>query len=222
MPAAYGVPASLCLSAGQGQRCPRPVRGTAPWVSGSRRNALVCAVDAIAAFARPPPTDEPALARHCVATHAPCTHSRRQPHRAARPGPRRHATPTRHGRAGVGARLSFSAGEAQPHSLSFRFQHCEHTRNSITHHSISNFNFFHRANFSKFLGSRRDACELLTRDAAAPTHVFTPHTAALIVPGQQPRCPGPGSRLATAPFTLHTTVQSTHTRDSHTRTRTHH
>lgn len=110
-------------SAGQGQRCPRPVRGTAPWVSGSRRNALVCTVDAIAAFARPPPTDEPALARHCVATHAPCTHSRRQPHRAARPGPRRHATPTRHGRAGVGARLSFSAGEAQPHSLSFRFQH---------------------------------------------------------------------------------------------------
>ena len=38
-------------SAGQGQRCPRPTRGTAPRVSGSRQSALVCAVDAVAASA---------------------------------------------------------------------------------------------------------------------------------------------------------------------------
>ena len=38
-------------SAGQGQRCPRPTRGTAPRVSGSRQSALVCAVDAGAASA---------------------------------------------------------------------------------------------------------------------------------------------------------------------------
>jgi len=38
-------------SAGQGQRCPRPTRGTAPRVSGARQSALVCAVDAVAASA---------------------------------------------------------------------------------------------------------------------------------------------------------------------------
>ena len=164
-------------SAGQGQRCPRPVRGMAPWVSGSRRNALVCTVDAIAAFARPPPTDEPALARHCVATHAPCTHSRRQPHRATAP---RHAHAPRAGRGRGTAELLGGGGAAAQLVVSISALSTEHTSLPRHHrHSISNF--------SKFLGSRRDACELLTRDAAAPTHVFTPHTVALTVPGQQPR-----------------------------------